>query len=453
MHHLTPPFPHTGDGPAAPAIRQVIDLETDGMPQTIVARDFLNGLDAEGLTLLRRSIHRHRRAGTPRYVCSYCNEPVHIRVRSVAASGYSDGRRASFAHDPRAIVRDCPFGNFSGDNSPAKIDGLRFSGQQEGARHKLLKTQICEMLQADPAVANADVEVLVTGFTPEGDRTWRRPDVLAVMHDGRRLAIDVQIAAPLLQTIDGRERFYSAEGLAWHWVVDADQPQLLQLQGFQDMILPQASRVLAFNEQVASIAKRDKQTCFNVQHVFPSNDHPHFKVRTKSIGLETALSYGGFPCRGPARHATDLRALGFFNAIYRGDSARAGRIFDLIAVTCGAPEWAAACRDRLPAAITALVSLVGARDIEVEAAHLRTLLNGNRPEDGSGIPPRSWVFLIAALAKTDPTLRDRIAGSGQDIVTLMQAALAEIAADPAPSRQLLATWGPMLRRLFPRLTC
>jgi hypothetical protein len=275
--------------------------------------------------------------------------------------------------------------------------------------------------------------------------------VLAVMHDGRRLAIDVQIAAPLIHTIDGREQFYAAQGIAWHWVVDTDQPGRLRLQGFQDLVLPQASRVLGFNDQAAIVAQKDRQTCFDLLHIIPSNDHPHFKVRTKTIGLEAALSYAGFPTGGPARHATDLRALGFFNAIYRGDLSRAGRIFDLMAVTCGAPGWAAACRDYLPTAITALVPLVGARDIAVETSHLKTLLTDNQTGDGSGILPRSWVFLIVALAETDSVLRDRIDTCSQDILALMQVAVAQSETNPKASKQLRATWGQMLHRLFPRL--
>lgn len=452
MNDYSPIFRPADNGLSTPAIRQVIDLEASDPPQTIIAKDFLTNLDAEGVTHLRRSIFRHRRTGAPRYVCGYCQEPVHIRVTPVTASGVSDGRRATFAHDPRGVARDCPYGNFSGHDSPNRIDGNRFGGRQEGARHKALKAQICDMLQADPQVATANVEVLVTGLTSDGDRTWRRPDVLAVMHDGRRLAIDVQIAAPLIHTIDGREQFYAAQGIAWHWVVDTDQPGRLRLQGFQDLVLPQASRVLGFNDQAAIVAKREKQTCFHLLHIFPSNDHHHFKVRTKTIGLEAALSYAGFPTGGSARHATDLRALGFFNAIYRGDLSRAGRIFDLMAVTCGAPGWSVACRDHLPTAITALVALFGARDIDAERAHLTSLLTGAQQQGGSTPHPRGWIFLVAVLIKTDPALRDRIAACGLDTLASVKASFAEIVADPTPSHQLQAIWAPLLRRLFPRLS-
>jgi hypothetical protein len=122
------------------------------------------------------------------------------------------------------------------------------------------------------------------------------------------------------------------------------------------------------------------------------------------------------------------------------------------------PGWAAADLDHLPKAITALVTLIGARDIDAERAHLTTLLTvypqGGDPQgDGSGIPPHAWVFLIMLLAKTDPILRNRIADCGQGTLALVQAALAEIASNPASYRQLQATWGPLLRRLFPRLIC
>lgn len=453
MNDYSPTFLSADNRHSAPGIRQVIDLEAIDPQQTIVAKDFLTTLDAEGVTNLRRSIFRHRSAGAPRYVCSYCREPVHVRVTSVAESGVTDGRRATFVHDPRGTLRDCPYGNFSGESSPALIDGLRFSGRQEGARHKHLKGQICEMLKSDPKVASAEVEVLVTGRTPEGDRTWRRPDVLAVTTDGRQLAFDVQLAPPLLATISGRENFYRTQGVAWHWVVDADRLDLLQLQGFQDFCLPQASRVLGFNDAIASVVKNDKQTSFHLLRIIPSDDHPHFRVQTKTIGLESTLSYAGFPSGGPARHATDLRALGFFNAIYMSDHVRAGRIFDLMAVSCGAPGWTAACRDHLPTAITALVTLVGARDVAIEYSHLKTLLTANQTRNSAGISPWSWVFLIVALARTDLVLRDRIAACGQDTLALMQVAVAESEANPTASQQLQATWGRMLHRLFPRLTC
>jgi hypothetical protein len=199
------------------------------------------------------------------------------------------------------------------------------------------------------------------------------------------------------------------------------------------------------------LQKKDKPTCFHLLHIIPSPDHHHFRVRTKTIGLEAALSYAGFPGGGPARYATDLRAIGFLNAIYRDDKLRAGRIVDLIAATCGVPGWSAADRDYLPKIIAALIMLIGERDIDAERAHLTSLLTHNQPRDDAGMHSRAWVFLVMSLAKTDPALRDRIAACGEDTLGLAKSAVADITADPAPSRQLQATWAPLLRRLFPRL--
>jgi len=41
------------------------------------------------------------------------------------------------------------------------------------------------MLAADPNIATADCEVLVTGLAQDGTASWRRPDVLAVTTGGQ----------------------------------------------------------------------------------------------------------------------------------------------------------------------------------------------------------------------------------------------------------------------------
>lgn len=232
MHIPAPTVFNFPDSLSQKAITHVID-QRDGMGSVVTARDMLSGLDAEGLALLRRSDHRQRQNGSPLFLCAFCNDPVHVRVRSVAASGRVDGSRASFVHDPRPVPRDCPFASTGNTSSPDALDAIRFNGRQEGVRHRLLKTRLCEMLCSDPRIASAECEVLVTGIGPDGRTTWRRPDVLTVTTDGRHLAFDLQIAAPLLTTIDGRERFYASQGIAWHWIVDADQPRRLTLQGFE----------------------------------------------------------------------------------------------------------------------------------------------------------------------------------------------------------------------------
>ena len=418
----------------------------------VEAKTFLGSLDANGLALVRRTDHQLRQSGTPRFTCGFCNDPVHIRVVSVSEAGCTDGRRASFVHDPRAGQRDCPFGNFADQSSPAMVDGQRFQGRQEGVRHRFLKTALCNMLRADPNIATVDCEVLVTGTTLEGCLTWRRPDVLAVTTDGRQLAFDVQLAPPLLATISGREDFYRTQGVAWHWVVDADQPRLLQRQGFQDLILPQGGKVLAFNEGVHSCTKGDFQSRFNLLHITETPAYPYFEIANKIIGLETALTLAGYPTGGPPLLAADLRARSLYEALRNRDEVQASLIFDLLAATHGIPNWHAARRHGVPGCIWALVSLISGRKREAVEAAVSDFLRSDHPGVALSIAQQTFAHLISQMADLDPRVRARIAGFAPETRLLFDTALAEIATNPALFNHAWATWSPLLRRLFPRLS-
>jgi hypothetical protein len=334
-------------------------------------------------------------------------------------------------------------------SSAGDIDAARFNGRQEGARHMRLKTLLCQMLSADPNIATAECEVLVTGIGVDGRATWRRPDVLAVTADGRRLAFDVQIASPLLATIDGRERFYAAQGVAWHWIVDANQPERLHLQGFQDLIMPQACRVLGFNEEIATLSKTDNQSQFHLLHLIETIDARSFKVRSKKIGLDAALNFAGFPQGGPPPHATDLRALGFFRAIYKDDLSRAGQIYNLLTKHCAAPDWAHAQQDGVPDGIKILHLLSSARDIKEADAAICGFFYAAGPQYDSAACS-DWAFVIATAATRDPTLRAQIARLSPSTRALLATALRESAQNPTLARQFRATWSAVLRRLFPR---
>lgn len=450
MNNISTSNLYSADLPNTKGITHIKDSQRndDGI---VYAKVLLASLDANGLALVRRTDHQLRLGGTPRFRCGFCNDPVHIRVVSVYEGGCTDGRRASFVHDPRAGQRDCPFGSFADQSSPAMVDGQRFQGRQEGARHRFLKTALCNMLRADPNISTVDCEVLVTGATVEGHLTWRRPDVLAVTTDGRQLAFDVQLAPPLLATISGREDFYRAQGIAWHWVVDADQPRLLQRQGFQDLILPQGGKVLAFNEQVHALTTTDFQSRFNFLHITETLVHPFFEIANRIIGLETAMTLAGYPTGGPALVATDLRARSLFAALRDRDMARSAQIFDLIAATLGAPSWDTAVRDGVPACIQALFSLIAERKkAEVEAS-MCDFLQSDQPDKAPNTPKRHWALLISQMAELDPRVRARVAGFAPETRLLLGAALADATRDPGSFLNAWVMWSPLLRRLFPRL--
>lgn len=442
---------YSSDVQITKGITHIIDTQQTG-GAIVDARAFLGSLDANGLAHLRRIDHQLRRGGAARYRCGFCHNPVHIRVISVDQGGSADGRRASFVHDPRDGSRDCPFGSFAEHSSPAMVDGLRFQGRQEGARHKFLKTALCNMLRADPNIATVDCELLVTGTTVDGRLTWRRPDVLAVTTDGRQLALDVQLAPPLLATITGREDFYRTMGIAWHWIVDADQPRLLKRQGFQDLILPQGGKVLGFNEQVHALTTEDFQSRFNLLHITETAVHPFFEIANKIISLETAMTLAGYPTGGPPLVATDLRARSIYDALRNQDEERSSRIFDLFASTHATPNWNAAKRDGVPRCIWALAILIVGRKRKAVEATVSDFLRSDLPGGASSIAQQSFAHLISQMADLDPRVRARVAGFAPETRLLFDAAKAEIATHPALFNHAWTTWSPLLRRLFPRLS-
>ena len=452
MNSLSAPFLYPTDFPNTKGITHIKDNQQpdDGI---VEAKAFLGSLDANALALVRRTDHQLRQSGTPRFTCGFCNDPVHIRVVSVSEAGCTDGRRASFVHDPRAGQRDCPFGSFADQSSPAMVDEQRFQGRQEGARHRFLKTALCNMLRADPNIARADCEVLVTGATVDGRLTWRRPDVLAVTADGRRLAFDVQLAPPLLATITGRENFYRSMGIAWHWVVDPDQPRLLRLQGFQDLILPQGGKVLAFSEQVHALTTEDFQSRFGLLHITESPSHPFFEIDKKIISLESAAALAGYPKGGPPLVAADLRARSLYEALRDQDEERASRIFDLFAATHATPNWDAAKRDGVPGCIWALAVLIAGRKRDAVEAAVSDLLHPDQASEALCNAQRLWAPLISQTAELDPRVRARVAGFASETRLLLDAAIAAAALAPEAFQTRTARWMPLLQRHFPRLTC
>ena len=179
------------------------------------------------------------------------------------------------------------------------------------------------------------------------------------------------------------------------------------------------------------------------------NDGLSFKVKSKRIGLSSALSLAGFPIGGPAPHAGDLRALGFFKAIYKDDLTRAGQIYDLLTAHCAAPNWTHAQQNALPEGIKILLLLSSNRDLKEAEAAICAYFCADAPQNGS--PALShWAFLIATAATRDPTLRANVSRLPPATRALLTDALRESAQNPTLARQFRATWSAVLRRLFPR---
>ncbi len=223
---------------SARSIRLVQELGPSEMPKLWTAAPLLDAMDAEDLALAR-----------PRsYTCGHCGAPVRIRVRSVASCQDTGGRRAHFAH-AFGTGADCPA---TGERCSTVdvVQAKRYNGKQEGERHFHLKISLADSIVSDPSFQSAGSEISVR--SPDGRS--RRPDVLAISTFGP-LAFDLQLSPPLIDTIMGRDRTYDPSWMPHTWIIDGRNTNLLNLQGFQDLLAPQGGKILAWDEDCAALTR------------------------------------------------------------------------------------------------------------------------------------------------------------------------------------------------------
>jgi hypothetical protein len=438
------------------AILRGIALVTDGRPgqdsAIRAAAEVLDALDATELALLRRAGHIARHSGAPLFHCRVCSEPVHIRVRGVAASGETGGRRAIFVHDPRLGARFCPCGSLSDGSSAAAIDARRFNGKQEGQRHAVLKFLLQAALQCDPSFAEVGTEQIIRNTL--GD--WRKPDVAARTQFGP-LGFDVQLAAPLLTSILGREQFYANAEVGHCWIVDAADPGRLLLQGFQDVVLPQGTCVFGFDERAAAITAQTGELTLHLMSLTEDAERGSFSITSELIGRDLILDLAGLRHPSAAPIARDLRASALFTALKDDDARSLQASFEALAERCSTSSFGQAQDDALFSVIAVLATCVMGRkadasrfaDTAVNAVinhHLRRKQTGLRPN----FQQRAWAPVIARAA-FHPAVRRWIDKHGTQTRVLLDASLAECAKDPEGSHALIANWAPLLDRLFPGL--
>lgn len=433
-----------------------ISLVEDGRPGHCgairTAAEVLDPLDATELSLLRRADHAARIDGVPLFNCAVCASPVHVRVRGVEASGHTGGLRAIFVHDPRIGARFCPYGSLSDGSNAAGIDARRFAGKQEGARHAFLKLLLKDSLERDPAFCDVGAEQIVRDL----GGNWRRPDVLASTEWGR-IGFDVQLAPPLLDSIVGRERFYMGAGEGHVWIVDAENPNSLSLQGFLDVVMPQGGLVLGFDAHAAAITAQSGELTMHLMTVSEDADRRNFDVSSELIGRDLILSLAGLRRPSAAPIAADLRAAAMFTALRDGDVRVLKSSFEALADATAAPSYLDARSDGLFGTIAVLATLVTGRKADASGFAddaVNAIVNQHLRPEQSGMRPnfvrRAWAPVIARAA-FHPAVRRWIDKPGTKTRNLLDTALIECAEDPELSNQLIVDWAPLLDRMFPGL--
>ena len=335
--------------PSQRSIRLVQDLSSSGKPTFFMAGPMLDAMGAEELALARRRP----------YFCGHCGAPVRIRVRSVASSGDTGGRRAHFVH---------AFG--TGTNCPATtertatvqaVQARRFDGKQEGPRHFHLKTSLCAAIVSDPAFQSAGCELSVRA--PSG--SLLRPDVLAISAFGP-VAFDVQLSPPLIDTIKRRDTAYDPSWMPHAWVIDGRNTNLMNLQGFQDLIAPQGGKILAWDENCAALTLANHTLSMKVISATDAGDQ--ITARVDFVTGEELKSLLGLHACSPAMFA-DFHALACFEAASHRDPRRFAHVFNARVDQEAAINAADIVASGIMPLVGALVSSTGSRRFPPSQVH------------------------------------------------------------------------------------
>ena len=355
---------------------EVVDLDaTEPSQRFRAAASLLDSLSAPMLTGFRREVRTRYQEERPRLLCGKCGKSVYVSLSGAGPAVCRDGRDAFFAHHA-GTAEDCEWGT-SGEN-PREIDRLKYGGAIEGVQHQRLKAMLASMLEADPAFTQVRVEDVISR-PPH----WRKPDVSARFLDGL-VAFDLQLATTQLPDIVAREGFYEQHSIRYVWVTSTDDAQNLARQAFQDIYWNNDAQIFAIDARAKTKTHESGDL-----HLWALTVAPRFDARGLRSVWERRLvhrneidwntlsgrpRFKGADFDGAVRAFIEtsfadprkqlVKAIG-----QSGDAAHilAGRAWDKIASTVGAPSWSSAEPDRVFKAIGVLATVAAGRKMDASA--------------------------------------------------------------------------------------
>lgn len=385
----------------------------------------LDPLDAEKLALLRFKPHR----------CGHCGAPVNLRVRGVAQSGTTTGRRAYFAH-AAGTGNGCP-ALTSPAIAAASIGAHQFDGRQEGARHRYLKQALMDAACGDRHIDDAMREVLVTHAG-----AYRRPDVAMVI-DGRMIGFDLQLAPPSRDTIRGRTAFYEGSPVLHAWVLDAAQLDLVNLQPFQDLLWRLGGNILAFDD--ACVARSAALGSLNLKRVSITDSGHDIGAQWSWVTWPELGNWFGLT-PAPSGMADDPIGRAFWAHLASPERSDLALWYDAMAPDLGFAPWKDFVRDGLRPVLGALASILSGRVCDGSARAPDAIGEVVNTALATGVFDQRhlWVPLIEAGLRFTPT-----ATMGGKLPLVIARAWA--AHDPADFVRRLGQWRPLFARLIPAL--
>ncbi|WP_017293605.1 DUF6035 family protein [Geminocystis herdmanii] len=173
-------------------IQEVLNIQTG----EYLSADYFFSLSEDVIFKGRRKLEEYNQREEKLLVCPFCYQSVKIR-------GNKTGKKSMhFSH--LYDSGDCPI-KTSNKYTEDEIRRMKYNGQKESERHKMLKNFIGEFLEKDNRFYDVRIE---RNFQDKGlSKEWKRPDVAAKFRD-LDIVFEIQLSTTFLSVIVEREVFY-----------------------------------------------------------------------------------------------------------------------------------------------------------------------------------------------------------------------------------------------------
>lgn len=250
------------------AIDAVID--TEGKDPDEVPVPALIGDDYAALIRLRNEIEDAYAAGTPRYRCPVCREPVFLRCGFRHKTDPRLSKDFHFWHGKKKS--NCPLSQ-KARLTPEAIMAAKYHGQREGAAHIRLKQLIHDSLCEDPRFTDVAME---RTWRLEGDpRQWRRPDVSAC-YLGQPVVFEIQLSTTFVSVMAERRHFYRERGALLVWIVADFNSQWATL-AHEDIFYPNNRNMFVANEGTLVASHRAQALMLEAHWLVPKAEAGEIK--------------------------------------------------------------------------------------------------------------------------------------------------------------------------------
>lgn len=311
--------------------------------EPVRTESYLEALSESEWVALRMDARRTKDSDRPAVRCGGCEAPAYLK-KSI------HGRRHCSHYGTE--VRDCDWGEAHARNFRS-IDADKFHGQQEGERHKQLKTIASSILDFCNEARAAGV--VQERYTKGRNGDYAFPDVYAKIFQGYETAFEIQLATTQLPVITRREDFYTDNNIRLCWIVDGSvSDMILQRQTFKDIYMRNDGQLLGVDEEALAISRTERLPCFTLLRLLPDEKNglrPCWKRRVVSLEdiawrmpgeapRSKRANYDGYLDTLVGRNsALSAARSAFYDALRIGDDQGAARIWSNVSSIVGGTSW------------------------------------------------------------------------------------------------------------------